>query len=83
MKRVVLDTNVTIAAFFWKGHPRAVYDLIRDRKFVMLLSNDMEKEFISGFLVIRNSDFLQKKFLLSLEILEAMQSLLKQRAGFL
>ncbi|MDP2755511.1 MAG: putative toxin-antitoxin system toxin component, PIN family [Nitrospirota bacterium] len=46
MKRVVLDTNVTIAAFFWKGHPRAIYDLIRDRKVVMLLSSDIEKEFI-------------------------------------
>lgn len=46
MKRVVLDTNVTIAAFFWKGHPRAIYDLIRDRKAIMLLSSDMEKEFI-------------------------------------
>lgn len=46
MKRVVLDTNVTIAALFWKGHPRVVYDLIHDRKIVMLLSKDMEKEFI-------------------------------------
>lgn len=46
MKRVVLDTNVTIAAFFWKGHPRTVYDLIRDGKVIMLLSSDMEKEFI-------------------------------------
>ena len=43
---MVLDTNVTIAAFFWKGHPRAVYELIRDRKVVMLLSSDMEKELI-------------------------------------
>ena len=46
MKRVVLDTNVTIAAFFWKGYPRIIYDLIREKKFVMLLSSDMEKEFI-------------------------------------
>ncbi len=46
MKRTVLDTNVTISALFWKGYPRAIYDLMRNRKLVMLLSNDMEKEFI-------------------------------------
>ena len=46
MKRVVLDTNVTVAAFFWKGYPRIIYDLIREKKLVMLLSSDMEKEFI-------------------------------------
>lgn len=46
MKRVVLDTNVTISAFFWKGHPRVVYDLVRDKKLIMLLSRDMEKELI-------------------------------------
>ena len=46
MKRVVLDTNVTIAAFFWKGYPRIIYDLIRGKKLVMLLSSDMGKEFI-------------------------------------
>ena len=46
MKRVVLDTNVTIAALFWKGHPRTIYDLVHDKKFTMLLSPDMENEFI-------------------------------------
>ncbi|MEK6621006.1 MAG: putative toxin-antitoxin system toxin component, PIN family [Planctomycetota bacterium] len=46
MKRVVLDTNVTIAAYFWKGYPRVVYDLIRDQKLVMLMNSDMEKELI-------------------------------------
>ncbi len=46
MKRVVLDTNVTIAALFWKGYPRDVYDLIRERKLSMLLSKDMEAELI-------------------------------------
>lgn len=46
MKRVVLDTNVTISAFFWKGHPRVVYDLVRDKKLITLLSRDMEKELI-------------------------------------
>jgi len=46
LKRVVLDTNVTISAFFWKGYPRVIYDLVSKRKLVMLLSSDMEKEFI-------------------------------------
>jgi len=46
LKRVVLDTNVTISAFFWKGYPRLIYDQIRERRHVMLLSNEMEKEFI-------------------------------------
>lgn len=46
MKRVVLDTNVTVAALFWKGYPRVVYDLIRERKLAMLLSKDMEAELI-------------------------------------
>lgn len=46
MKRVVLDTNVTISAFFWKGYSRLIYDQIKERKLVMLLSNEMEKEFI-------------------------------------
>ncbi len=46
MKRIVLDTNVTISALFWKGYPRSVYELIRENKLVMLLSSDMEKEFI-------------------------------------
>jgi uncharacterized protein len=46
LKRVVLDTNVTIAALFWKGYPREVYDLIRERKLSMLLSKDMEAELI-------------------------------------
>jgi len=31
---------------FWKGYPRTVYDRIQERKVAMLLSNDMEREFI-------------------------------------
>ena len=46
MKKVVLDTNVTISALFWEGNPRKVYDLAREGKVIMLLSDDMEKEFI-------------------------------------
>lgn len=46
MKRIVVDTNVTISAFFWSGHPRTIYDLIRERKTIMLISSDMEQELI-------------------------------------
>ncbi|MBI5675866.1 MAG: putative toxin-antitoxin system toxin component, PIN family [Nitrospirae bacterium] len=46
MRRVVLDTNVTISAFFWGGHPRTIYNLIQDRNLIMLISKDIENEFI-------------------------------------
>lgn len=46
MKKVVLDTNVTISALFWEGNPRKIYDMAREGKLIMLLSDDMEKEFI-------------------------------------
>jgi putative PIN family toxin of toxin-antitoxin system len=46
MLRVVSDTNVIIAAFFWKGHPRTLYDLIRAKKITMLLSRDIQAELI-------------------------------------
>jgi putative PIN family toxin of toxin-antitoxin system len=46
VKKVVLDTNVTIPALFWEGNPRKIYDLVRQGKLIMLLSDDMEKEFI-------------------------------------
>ncbi len=46
MKKVVLDTNITISALFWEGNPRKIYDLVREEKLIMLLSDDMEKEFI-------------------------------------
>ena len=46
MKRIVLDTNVTISAFFWKGHPRAVYDLVRERRLTLLSSVKIGAEFI-------------------------------------
>jgi putative PIN family toxin of toxin-antitoxin system len=46
VKKVVLDTNVTISALFWEGNPRKIYDLVRHGNLIMLLSDDMEKEFI-------------------------------------
>jgi putative PIN family toxin of toxin-antitoxin system len=46
VKRVVLDTNVTLSALFWPGNPRRIYDMVRYHKLIMLLSDDMEKEFV-------------------------------------
>ncbi|MEW6685322.1 MAG: PIN domain-containing protein [Candidatus Edwardsbacteria bacterium] len=46
MKRIVLDTNVTISAFFWRGYPRAVYDLVKEGKLTLLSSIAIEAEFI-------------------------------------
>jgi uncharacterized protein len=46
VKKVVLDTNVTVSALFWEGNPRKIYDLVRHGKLILLLSDDMEKEFI-------------------------------------
>jgi len=46
VKRIVLDTNITISAFFWKGYPRVVYDLAREGKVTLLSSLKMEAEFI-------------------------------------
>jgi putative PIN family toxin of toxin-antitoxin system len=46
LKRVVLDTNVTISAFFWKGHPRTVFELARAGEIILLVNTDMENEFI-------------------------------------
>jgi putative PIN family toxin of toxin-antitoxin system len=46
LKRVVLDTNVTISALFWGGPPRDIYKHIRAGKLAMLVSEGMEHEFI-------------------------------------
>lgn len=46
MKRIVLDTNITISAFFWKGYPRTIYDLAKEGKVTLLSSIKIETEFI-------------------------------------
>ena len=46
MKRVVIDTNITISAFFWNGLPRKVYDIARSKKIILLYSKDIERELI-------------------------------------
>lgn len=46
MKRVVLDTNVSISAFFWRGYSRVVYDLVIEGKITLLSSIKIEAEFV-------------------------------------
>ena len=46
MSRVVLDTNVTISATFWRGHPRLVLDLARQGRLTLLSSAPIEAELI-------------------------------------
>ena len=46
MKRIVFDTNVTISAFFWKGYPRTIYDLVKDGKVTLLSCIGIEAELI-------------------------------------
>ncbi len=72
MKKVVLDTNVTISALFWEGNPRKVYDLVRQGKVIMFLSDDMEKEFIR-VLGYEKFGLSHKRLCHSLETLELMQ----------
>lgn len=46
MKRIVLDTNVTISALFWKGYPRTIFELVKERKLILLSNTKIEAEFI-------------------------------------
>lgn len=46
MKRIVLDTNVIISAIFWKGYPKIIYELVQNKKFILLYSLEIERELI-------------------------------------
>jgi len=46
LKRIVFDTNVTISAIFWKGYPRTIYNLVKEKKVILLSSVEIEAEFI-------------------------------------
>ncbi len=46
MKRVILDTNVTISALFWKGYPRVVYDSVKAGRATLIFSAKIESELI-------------------------------------
>jgi putative PIN family toxin of toxin-antitoxin system len=46
VRRIVLDTNTVISALFWKGNPRKVLDAVKEGKYILLSSIDIEKELI-------------------------------------
>jgi putative PIN family toxin of toxin-antitoxin system len=46
MKKIVIDTNISISAFFWNGLQRKVYELARNKKVILLYSSDIERELI-------------------------------------
>lgn len=46
VKSIILDTNVTISAFFWRGYPRTILELVKKREVILLSSLKIEAEFI-------------------------------------
>ena len=46
MSRIVADTNVVISATFWRGYPRAIFDLARQGHVTLLSSPPIEAELI-------------------------------------
>jgi putative PIN family toxin of toxin-antitoxin system len=46
MKRVILDTNVVISAFFWGGYSRVVYDLVKEGKITLHSCMKTETELV-------------------------------------
>ena len=46
MKKVVFDTNITIAAFFWNGYPRKIYELAKKNELRLFYSHRILEEFI-------------------------------------
>lgn len=46
MKRVVFDTNVSIASFFWNGYPRKIYELVKSNEIKLFYSKTILEELI-------------------------------------
>jgi putative PIN family toxin of toxin-antitoxin system len=44
MQRIVLDTNIYISAILTSGKPRAILDLVREKKFRLFISEDILNE---------------------------------------
>ena len=42
----MLDTNAAISAFFWKGYPRTLYEIVKEGKAKLLSSLKIEAEFV-------------------------------------
>ncbi|OYT31347.1 hypothetical protein DRJ22_04295 [Candidatus Woesearchaeota archaeon] len=43
-KRLILDTNVIISAFGWKGKPRILFERILNKDFEFFISNEQLNE---------------------------------------
>jgi len=70
MIKIVLDTNILISAILFGGNPRKILSLIIDNKI---------QAFISPFIIFELKEVLLKKFNFSLEILEEIEDLIKER----
>lgn len=46
MKKVVFDTNVSIASFFWDGYPRKIYELAKSHEIKLFYSREILEELI-------------------------------------
>jgi len=44
MQRIVLDTNIYISAILTSGKPRAILDLVREKKFELFISEEILNE---------------------------------------
>lgn len=44
MQRIVLDTNIYISAILTPGKPRAILDLVREKKFELFISEEILNE---------------------------------------
>jgi|SRR3989344_4807320 len=45
-KRIILDTNILISAFGWKGNPRIIFDRVLAGEFELILSNKQLNELL-------------------------------------
>ena len=70
MIKIVLDTNILISAILFGGNPRKILSLIIDNKI---------QGFISPFIIFELKEVLRKKFNFSLEILEELEELIKEK----
>ena len=43
-KKIVLDTNILISAFGWKGKPREIYEKVLEKEFELIISKKQIEE---------------------------------------
>jgi predicted nucleic acid-binding protein len=46
IKRVVFDTNILISGYLWGGIPRKALGKTRAKEWILVISNEIIKEFI-------------------------------------